>query len=97
VGPGRTIAPEEVVSLRRSLAHARMSHRMIVMSAERLRQMADAYDLPYDRNTVAEVVGDPVKLATCTPIQPHAGEAYGQAPFANVLRDVRANPILRSK
>lgn len=97
VGPGRAIAAEEVVSMRRSLAHARMSHRMIVMSAERLHQVADAYDLPYDRNTVAEVVGDRTALIKCAPFKSPAGEGYGQAPFANVLGDVRANPIVKGK
>lgn len=97
VGPGRTISAEEVVGLRRSLAHARMSHRMIVMSAERLRQIVDAYDLPYDRNTVAEVVGDRAARAKCTPTKAPAGETYGQAPFMDILRDVQANPILRGQ
>lgn len=54
VGPGRAITPEEIASLRLALNSSRKSHRMLVMSAERLQHIANAYDLQYDRNTAAE-------------------------------------------
>ena len=54
VGPGRPLAPGEVTALRASLTHARMAHHTMIIAAVRIRQIADAYDLPYDRGTIAE-------------------------------------------
>lgn len=46
VGPGRSVAPGEVAALRNTLAQARMGNHMAILAAVRLRQIADAYDLP---------------------------------------------------
>lgn len=73
-----------------------MSNRMIVMSAERLHQVADAYDLPYDRNTVAENNQPGLAAIYCAPIGPAKGKGYGQAPFTGILQRVRRHPILKS-
>jgi hypothetical protein len=92
VGPGRVIAPAEVAELRAALTRARMANRMIVIGAVRTRQRADAYDLPYDRNTVAEYAGDRLKARYCAPLPAPDGKPYGQAPFATAYERMLANP-----
>ena len=95
VGPGRATTPAEVVDLRAALTRSRASHRLMVLSAVRLRQIADAYDLPYDRGTVAQWANDSLARRYCAPIPPPNGKGYGQAPFSGSYRRVLQNPILR--
>jgi hypothetical protein len=95
VGPGRPIAPYEVAALRAALAKARMAHRKIMIGAVRTRQIADAYDLPYDRGTVAEYATTEMRDRYCAPLPPADGKPYGQAPFAGAYARMTANPIRR--
>lgn len=95
VGPGRSITPDEIATLRQALSRARMAHRMIVLSAQRLHQIADAYDLPYDRGTVSETAKGDFAARYCAPIGPPGAAGYGSAPFARAYQRVRDNPILR--
>jgi len=95
VGPGRPVTPDEISTLRRALSRARMAHRMIVMSAQRLHQIADAYDLPYDRGTVAEYSRRDLGARYCAPIGPPGTAGYGAAPFARAYQSVRDKPIVK--
>lgn len=95
VGPGRATTQAEIADLRAALARSRASHRLMLLSALRLRQLADAYDLPYDRGTVAEWADDTLARRYCAPIPPANGKAYGQAPFSGAYRRVLLHPILR--
>lgn len=95
VGPGRAIASAEIVDLRSALSRARMAHRMVIISVVRLRQIADAYDLPYDRATVAEIATDKLARQYCAPIGPATAKSYGAAPFAGVHRRLLERPIVK--
>jgi hypothetical protein len=95
VGPGRPITPGEVTALRASLGQARMAHRQMLIGAVRMRQIADAYELPYDRGTVAEYATSNLRDHYCAPLPPPDGKSYGQAPFANSYERMMANPITR--
>jgi hypothetical protein len=95
VGPGRPVAPDEVNAMRTSLAQARMAHRMLLISSVRIRQIADAYGLPYDRGTVDEYAQTVLRDRYCTPLPPSDGKPYGQAPFSNTYQRMLDNPITR--
>ena len=95
VGPGRPVAPGEVTALRATLTRARMAHRMMIIGAVRIRQIADAYDLPYDRGTVAEYATTEMRDRYCKALPPANGKPYGQAPFAEAYERMLANPITR--
>jgi len=106
VGPGRAIpsgvrssagpvTPGEVSAMRASLTQARMAHRMMLVGAVRMRQIADAYDLPYDRGTVGEYATTGLRDSYCAPIPPADGRSYGQAPFTNTYQRMIDNPITR--
>jgi hypothetical protein len=97
VGPGRPIAADEIVALRAALARARMAHRLIIISALRMQQIADAYDLPYDRGTVREIATPGMANRFCAALPPPApGERYGQAPFRESFRRVQEDPIRKT-
>lgn len=95
VGPGRATSPAEIADFRAALTRTRAAHRMMVLSAVRLRQIADAYDLPYDRDTVAEYTNDGLARRYCAPIPPPNGKGYGQAPLSGAYRRVLEHPILK--
>ena len=95
VGPGRPLAPGEVTALRASLTRARMAHHTMIIAAVRIRQIADAFDLPYDRGTVAEYGTTELRDRYCKPLPPANGKPYGQAPFAGVYARMVASPITR--
>jgi hypothetical protein len=67
----------------------------MLMAAVRVRQIADAYDLPYDRGTVAQYGTTDLRDRYCQPLPPANGNPYGQAPFAGVYAWMLANPIRR--
>ena len=67
---------------------------MIVMGTIRMDQIAKAYDLPVNSQTVAEYRDGPIDKY-CRPIEPPAGEHYGAAPFSGIAKRARDNPITR--
>lgn len=94
VGPGRATSAAEIQGLRGAISRARLAHRMILIGAVRMDQIVKAYDLPVNRDTVAEY-RDGSLARYCGPIAAPAGETYGQAPYQGVRERVRANPITR--
>ena len=94
VGPGRQISGEEVRELRGAVSRARTAHRMILVGGLRVRQIAEAYNLPVSRGSVTEH-SDGSLARYCGPIAPPAGEAYGSAPFASLGQSARDHPIRR--
>jgi hypothetical protein len=93
VGPGRAIEPSEIAELRAALTRARMAHRKMLIAAMRIHQIADAFDLPYDRNTVHEYASSATPASYCGPLPRANGRGYGQAPFANAYEQIKAHPI----
>ena len=59
-----------------------------------MAQMADAYDLPVNRETVAQFGAAPIDRY-CGPIRKAGGESYGEAPMGNMVDRVQKNPITR--
>ena len=94
VGPGRAVGHDEITSLRDALSSARLSDRMMAGSSLRMAQMADAYDLPMNRETVAQFGAAPIDRY-CGPIRKAGGESYGEAPMGNMVDRVQKNPITR--
>ncbi len=94
VGPGRSIAPDEIAALRGNLAEARVLNRQIVAASLRLNQTIEAFDLPANANTIRQYGTAPLSRY-CSPITGADGRAYGQAPMADVVTRIQANPITR--
>jgi hypothetical protein len=97
VGPGRATTPGEVAALQAALTRARMAHRMMLMGSVRSRQMADAFDLPYDRGSFAEHADSSLPARYCSPLPPPDGKPYGQAPFEGIYERMLANPISKDR
>jgi hypothetical protein len=96
VGPGGPIEDREVVGLRDALSSARLANRMMTGSSLRMAQMARAFDLPVDWDTVAEYGDAPIDRY-CAPIGKAAGGAYGEAPMPEMVDRIRKNPITKER
>jgi hypothetical protein len=94
VGPGRTISRDEVASLRDALSSARLSNRMITGSSLRMSQIADAYDLPVNRQVVAQWANSPIDRY-CAPIAKPKGEGYGESVMGDMFERAQKHPITR--
>jgi hypothetical protein len=94
VGPGRAISHDEVASLRDALSSARLSNRMITGSSLRMTQLAEAYDLPVNRDTVAQWAKTPIDRY-CAPIAKPNGESYGESTMGDMFARVQKHPITR--
>lgn len=94
VGPGRAISHDEVGSLRDALSSARLSNRMITSSSIRASQIARAYELPVDEDTVSQWAKSPIDRY-CAPIARPNGETYGQASMQDAFERVQKHPITR--
>lgn len=95
VGPGRRIDAAEVATFRAAIREARFQNRFITLLGVRMRQVADAYGLRYDREDVVEHRGKPEKLAICQPVTTDPPAAYGQAPLSGAIEKAIAEPIGR--
>lgn len=94
VGPGRAIDHNEVVSLRDALSSARLANRMMAGSSLRMAQIADAYDLPVNHDTVAQYGSVPIDRY-CAPIRKPNGESYGEATMGEMVDRVQKHPITK--
>jgi hypothetical protein len=94
VGPGRAISRDEVVSLRDALSSARLSNRMITGSSLRISQIAKAYDLPVNHETVAQWANSPIDRY-CAPIAEPKGEGYGESIMGDMFERAQKHPITR--
>jgi len=94
VGPGRAISQDEIVSLRDALSSARLSNRMITGSSLRMSQIAVAYDLPVDQNTVTQWANAPIDRY-CAPIAQPKGEGYGDSTMRDMFERAQEHPITR--
>lgn len=94
VGPGRVVATSEVTDLRGTLAQARVINRQIVAASLRLNQTVAAFDLPASKGAIQAYGSAPLRRY-CAPIAPPDGRTYGQAPMADVVARISANPITR--
>lgn len=94
VGPGRAISREEIVSLRDALSSARLANRLIAAGGVRMGQIAEAYDLPVSRATVAKY-GNVAIDRYCAPIGQPDGRGYGEATMRGIVALARENPITK--
>jgi hypothetical protein len=96
-GPGRRFDPAEAAAFRQAIGQARSLDLRIGGAGLRVRQVIDAWNLPYDRrifDSYADV--KPADVAICQPMGGAPPAHYGAAPFMGSLERIRANPITRS-
>lgn len=96
VGPGRALSPVDTADLRRALGAAREVNRHLEISAVRLQQLVEAYDLPFDNAAMREFSDRPFSdKEICQPVDANVPQSYGQSPFRTTLGRVRKSPITR--
>ena len=93
VGPGRALAPAEAASLRREIGEARQLDQLITVSAIRVRQIADAGALEYDRDFVRDRAVPEGSRSLCRAIPSQVPATYGHAPAENDVERALKNPL----
>ena len=94
-GPGRTIAPAEVQSLRNDIAEARLWNGLITIAGMRLREAADKGRIPYDIDVVRHYASAPnATFPVCAPMNSKPPQHYGSAPISGAVEHVRQTPLV---
>jgi hypothetical protein len=93
-GPGRDIDRQEIVGLRDALSTARLANRIMTGSSLRMGQIAEAYDLPVNRATVAEYGNAPIDRY-CGPIGNPDSDRYGQSTMPQMVDRIRKHPVTK--
>lgn len=97
-GPGRTIAPAEVQSLRYDIAEARLLNRIATVSGVRLRQAANSAGIRYDRAVVEGYSKTPNSaFPVCAPMNSTPPSHYGVAPLEKSVANMRTQPLVLPK
>lgn len=96
VGPGRPLSSAEAAQLRDALQQARMLNNAMGLWGARALQIADAFAVPYDRNTLREYGAKDLQVTAsiCHPLGP-VPTGYDSAPLDGAVERATANPITR--
>jgi hypothetical protein len=93
-GPGRAFGADEANEMRAAIAAARTDNGLIALYSVRIRQVADAFGLPYDAKDVAKYGSRPLSdYALCGPISKAIPTGYGVSPIDGAVDQARAHPI----
>lgn len=95
VGPGRPVPPEELARLHGAVSEARFLDRFVALNGLRMHQLADAYRLDYEQESVDDYRRPLPGYPICRRPGVDIPRRYGEAPLGGALDLAIANPITR--